>query len=276
MLSIPLVTDTGWSYGFAWGDYDRDGDLDIFQARTLNDDENNALYRNDEANGNHWLTFRLVGTASNRAAIGARVKVERYAVGPEAGGQRCAWWRDRAATAVKTWSCTSPKAATTASRVIVECQSGAIDVHPDMAADDRVLVEGTLPASVDPINLDQGSLQVIPHPFHDRAELTFSLERNAFVQLDVFDPLGRRVSRLVDEHLPAGRHIASFDAPENAPRASTSIDWSRMDRSPRDTWCVADSRPSRLRSSPPRPGSRPQARGRAWPARVARRSERSR
>lgn len=55
--------------GITAGDYDNDGDLDLF-VHGLNTSK--ALYRNDSvATGNHWVNLRLVGTASNRAAIGA-------------------------------------------------------------------------------------------------------------------------------------------------------------------------------------------------------------
>ena len=56
--------------GAAYGDFDRDGDLDILVAAN-----NGAahLYRNDGGNKNHWIQIRLEGTKSNRAAIGAQV-----------------------------------------------------------------------------------------------------------------------------------------------------------------------------------------------------------
>ena len=59
--------------GLAYGDFDRDGDLDILMTT------NNGpayLYRNDQLVGNHSIRFVLVGTLSNRDAIGAIVRIE--------------------------------------------------------------------------------------------------------------------------------------------------------------------------------------------------------
>ncbi|MCU1270730.1 MAG: Integrin-like protein [Acidobacteriaceae bacterium] len=58
--------------GLAIGDFDRDGDLDVLMTT------NNGpayLFRNDQTSGNRSIRFRLVGTKSNRDAIGARVKI---------------------------------------------------------------------------------------------------------------------------------------------------------------------------------------------------------
>ncbi len=58
--------------GLAYGDFDRDGDLDLLMTT------NNGpayLFRNDQLAGNQSIRFRLVGTKSNRDAIGARVRI---------------------------------------------------------------------------------------------------------------------------------------------------------------------------------------------------------
>jgi hypothetical protein len=59
------------SRGAVFGDYDNDGDIDILVA---NINEPPDLLRNDfVSNKNHWLALKLVGTKSNRDAIGAKV-----------------------------------------------------------------------------------------------------------------------------------------------------------------------------------------------------------
>jgi len=68
-----LVNDGGNSAGCAWADYDNDGFLDLFVANWQGS-RPNFLYRNN-GNTNHWLNVKCVGTASNRAGIGAKVRV---------------------------------------------------------------------------------------------------------------------------------------------------------------------------------------------------------
>jgi len=58
--------------GLAYGDFDRDGDLDLL----ITTNQGPAyLYRNDVTNGNRSMRLRLQGTKSNRDAIGAIVRL---------------------------------------------------------------------------------------------------------------------------------------------------------------------------------------------------------
>jgi enediyne biosynthesis protein E4 len=58
--------------GAAYGDFDNDGDLDLLVTANGGPAR---LYRNDNANQNDVLKVKLVGTRSNRDAVGARVTV---------------------------------------------------------------------------------------------------------------------------------------------------------------------------------------------------------
>jgi hypothetical protein len=66
----PAVAEAHVSRGVAFGDFDNDGDVDIL---IMNQNEPPSLLRNDVTGGNRWLKVKLVGTTSNRSAIGARV-----------------------------------------------------------------------------------------------------------------------------------------------------------------------------------------------------------
>ncbi len=60
------------SHGCALADYDNDGDVDIL---VTNNNEPSNLLQNQGGNRKNWLVIKLVGTRSNRSAIGARVRV---------------------------------------------------------------------------------------------------------------------------------------------------------------------------------------------------------
>jgi hypothetical protein len=71
-----VVTDVASSNAGIWGDYDNDGFMDLFVANGgFADAQADALYRNN-GNSNSWLKLKLVGTTSNRSAIGAKVRVK--------------------------------------------------------------------------------------------------------------------------------------------------------------------------------------------------------
>jgi hypothetical protein len=72
------ATEPRSSRGAAFGDFDNDGDVDVL---VMNMNEPPSLLRNDYSGTNGWLTVKLEGRQSNRAAIGATVIVT-------AGGKR--------------------------------------------------------------------------------------------------------------------------------------------------------------------------------------------
>jgi hypothetical protein len=64
-------------HGVAFGDWRRCGSLDLFVqlgGAVPGDSYHNVLFQNP-GQGNNWLSVKLVGKKSNRAAVGARLKV---------------------------------------------------------------------------------------------------------------------------------------------------------------------------------------------------------
>lgn len=73
IINDPIVAAIGNSFGNSWADYDKDGDMDMFFATHSN--ETNYLYDNN-GNTNKWISIRLIGTVSNKSAIGARIHLK--------------------------------------------------------------------------------------------------------------------------------------------------------------------------------------------------------
>ncbi len=73
-------------HGVAFADFDNDGDQDVFielGGAYPGDAFGNALFENPGF-GNHWIRIKLIGSQSNRSAIGARIRLDLN----DAGTQR--------------------------------------------------------------------------------------------------------------------------------------------------------------------------------------------
>ena len=56
-----------------------------------------------------------------------------------------------------------------------------------------------------------GITAVTPNPFNPKTDISFSLRTAGNVRLNVYDLAGRKVKTLIDQTMPAGDHLVSFD-----------------------------------------------------------------
>ena len=202
------------SRGASAGDYDDDGDLDLVVAAP---DEGTALFRNDLAEDNHWLKLRLTGTTSNRAAVGAKVRVLA-----DVGGASV--WQMREVSAQNTFNGHNSLEvhfglgdAATVETVRVEWPSGSVSVLNDVPADQtltitEVLVNVANESPAGELPSDVALWQNYPNPFNPVTTIRFDLARPGPVRLTVYDLAGRAVRTLADGFRPAGTYEVRFDA----------------------------------------------------------------
>lgn len=92
-----------------------------------------------------------------------------------------------------------------------------LDVNPAWSTGD-VMTELFTPAhTVDPThysgsNRGMATIRVQPNPFNNTAHVTVELDRPAYLQVDIVDILGRRVSTLTSGNAAAGRHTLVLSA----------------------------------------------------------------
>lgn len=218
ILNGPVATDTGYNFGAVWGDYDRDGQLDLFVANRLG--ELNRLYHN-EGNSNHWLTIRAAGTISNRSAIGARIRVYARLNGVAV----CQLREVTGQTGYNSQNLDQHFGladAAVADSVVIDWPSGVRDTWRAVPADQwmRLTEGGATPVVPTPSGsvhqrIELGPAQ--PNPSRDWAALTFRLADAADVRLELFDVRGRLVKVMLSEHLEAGDHRFLYKADPATP-----------------------------------------------------------
>jgi len=207
VLTGPVATDAGNAFGAVWGDYDRDGQLDLFIAdhQALG----NRLYHN-EGTPNHWLTVRCRGAAPNTAAIGARVRLDATI-----GGSTRRQTREvTSQTGYNSGNLDQHFGLGDASVVdslVIDWPSGRRDTWAGLAADAFLaLDEGSGTVSVEPPALPLGlgvRLEpVAPNPCVRGFRVGFRLARAGRARLDLFDVRGRRVASVVDGWFEPGVH----------------------------------------------------------------------
>lgn len=159
------ATDMDWSYGCAFGDYDNDGfeDLAVATCRYSGIDRNDLLYHND-GNGNNWITIKLIGTTSNKAAIGAKIKIKATINGSSV-------WQMREISAQSSYCGQNDMRAhfglgdaDSVEEVMISWPSGLNETFPALAANQFINITET-PASngISELQADNG-FSVYPNP----------------------------------------------------------------------------------------------------------------
>ena len=204
----PLV-ELGDNISAAWGDYDQDGDPDLYLVRH----GENRLFRNVLYVNHHWLDVRLAGTTSNTYGQGARVRVVAGGVsqmreiagasGYLSQGPLAAHFGLGPLAAVDTLEVTWPA-------------SGIVQVLTDVACDQSLeIVEG------DQSGLEDGPETPLlfclhpgrPNPFSSSTLIRYDIPHRSHVDLMIYDASGRLVRELIDNRLMRpGRHTAIWNS----------------------------------------------------------------
>lgn len=208
-----IVNDAGFSYGFAWADWDADGDLDLFTARTFNENENNAAYLNN-GNSNKWIIIKLSGaSATYRSPISSKVKVKAVLNGNpvwlvrtvEGQSGYCGQNMDLHFGLGNTAVIDS---------IIVEWPSNNTEVYTGVQVNQIIrIVEGSGIIGINnPGNeVPEGFLlyQNYPNPFNPETSIKFTVPsalKNSNLTLKIYDINGKAVKELFNKKFETGNY----------------------------------------------------------------------
>ncbi len=231
---IAGVTNYRNVYGSAFGDYDNDGDLDFY---VTNIGDANRLYRND-LNRKNYIKVKLVGTVSNRDAIGAKVKLYD---GEHAGEQH--YFRqyreinsNSGLYGKNAFECHFGVKPCCSYDIVVTFPSGLVEVVPDIRAPRTIIIHksGKLTQSLSAATGMIPEKFVLdpnyPNLFQTCSRGRFALPYQCRVLIRIYDGSGRVVKELHNQELNAGWHEVAWDGTDSyGERLPNGIHFYRVD-----------------------------------------------
>lgn len=216
ILTGAIVTDSNWSFGCGWADYDNDGDLDVVVTNGgISQSWSNFFYRNDQ-DQNNWITLHCKGTASNTSAIGAVVRVKAIIAG------KAVWQMQQISGQTGFWGQNSLDAefglgeATIIDSIVIKWPSGIVQELSQIEPNQILQIVET-----SAIDLVSEQIQTIPtdfilannypNPFNPETTIEYNLSKTGLVRLEIFNILGQKQRTLVDQYQAAGTYQVVWD-----------------------------------------------------------------
>jgi enediyne biosynthesis protein E4 len=197
------ITQLGDRKGGSFFDYDRDGFLDLYLTSA---EHSHILYHNITNNSN-WIGFILEGVESNRDAIGTLVKV----VSSEKSQIRFTRVPTDYQNQDNPWVHFGLGQAESVDSVIIKWPLGLEEVFTDVAINQyHEIKEGQSTADVNNSGKNQKLpdgwqlTQNYPNPFNALTKISYHLQNNSVVNLQIFDMTGRKVKTLINTMSKAG------------------------------------------------------------------------
>lgn len=205
-------------FGTAWGDYNLDGDIDLFAVGHI---DKYVLFRNDQSTTlpASYVVLELEGTLSNRDAVGARVTADlgdRVLTRWVGGGEG---YHDFHSFPVEFGLHDEPSIES----LEIAWPSGLVETYADIAADQYVYaIEGdTLYTGISleaPPPVQGLLMECSPNPFRELLFLELQGPFRAEAVLEVFDLSGRRVGELGTFRLGGSPVEAVWDGRDSSGR----------------------------------------------------------
>jgi hypothetical protein len=212
-----IVNNTANSFGCACGDYDNDGQLDIYVTNRLN--QKNFLFHND-GNSNKWVTINCIGIASNKAAIGTKVRVKAVINGN-------AIWQMQEITpqsgynSQNLWLHFGLGNAAVIDSIKVEWINGLTHHFTNVQTDNHITIsESGNIIGITQLNNETPEnfklYQNYPNPFNPSTKIKFNVPFHSVVKIDIFDVNGRLIETIVNSELQSGYYEINWDASKNS------------------------------------------------------------
>lgn len=197
--SDTLTKILGWTYGNAFGDFDKDGDLDLLHANCFNANQKNALFKNkssQQVNPNNWIVLEAKGVNSNHSAIGARISIKSTINGQ-------AIWQIREISAQSSYCGQNMLAAhfglanaTIVDSLIIRWPNGLTEAYTNLASNSYIqLIEGqgTSTSINNPGKIQNDMIELYPIPASDFVTIKFQTGNSSQVQISLLNSVQQTI-----------------------------------------------------------------------------------
>ena len=207
----PFVSITGDHYCATSGDYDNDGDLDLF----ISGNSDKGLFKNNTSQKD-FINIKLIGATSNKSGIGAKVRVKANGI-----------WQMREISSQNSFNGmnmlnahfgfgTSGPNPLIIDSIRIEWPSGTVDVCTQVISNIFYIAnEGgcltTNLATLKNSNKLIQNLSINPNPVNDKLIFNFSLTQNSKIELTLTDVMGKVVLKKSILHSEVGYNNSSLD-----------------------------------------------------------------
>lgn len=216
----------------AFGDFDNDGAIDLVATLSTNNILGPCLYHN-LGNSNHWLIANLIGSVSNRSAIGAKLRLIT--------GDRRQYREVSGGCGDFTFDSLPVEfglgQATAVDSLIIYWPSGIQQVLTNVPVDQILTIEEvpsaiSLPGQV-PMPEEFYLSQNFPNPFNSETVIDYQLPVACQVEISIYNIASEKIITLISAFKSAGKHQAIWHGCDANHRQVTSgIYWYRFTAGP--------------------------------------------
>lgn len=194
-------------------DFNNDGKLDLFVTNRFSN-LSNYLYENTGNTGN-YITFKLKGCNSNKSGIGARIRI----VTGESQAIKEVYSSNGWNSENSIWPHFGLGDVEVIDSVIIQWPSDAVSTFVNVPSNQIVTIsecEGIINSTTGTGNVTVQSLsyklyQNYPNPFNPNTKINFSIPKESFVSIKVYNALGKEVITLMNGQKQEGSYEVEFN-----------------------------------------------------------------